>query len=91
MKERELEARVMRFLREIGISHAGKARTVSFDLTRGLVVIDTDETTYAAPAAGLWADYADNVARIRPRHPPLITYPDGPPGSSARATARPSS
>ena len=76
-KERELEARVMRFVREIGIAPEGRVRTVGFDLTRGVVVIHTDETTCAAPAAGLWSDYADNVARIRPRHAPLIEYPDG--------------
>ncbi len=56
----------MRFVREIGIAPNSKVRTVGFDLTRGVVVISTDEATYAAPAAGLWSDYADNVARIRP-------------------------
>jgi hypothetical protein len=77
MKERELEAKVMRFVREIGIAPEGKVRTVAFDFTRGVALINTDEATYAAPAAGLWSDYADNVARIRPRHPPLIKEPDG--------------
>jgi len=77
MKDRELEAKVMRFVREIGIAPDSKVRTVVFDLTRGVVVISTDEATYAAPAAGLWSDYADNVARIRPKHAPLIEYPDG--------------
>lgn len=33
MKERELEAGVMRFVREIGIAPEGKVRTVGFDLT----------------------------------------------------------
>ena len=47
-------------------------RTVDFDLTRGVVVISTDEATYAAPAAGLWSDYADNVARVGPQNAPLI-------------------
>jgi hypothetical protein len=77
MKDRELEAKVVRFVREIGIALEGKVRTVRFDFTRGVVVISTDEATYAAPAAGLWSDYADNVARIRPQHARLIKYPDG--------------
>lgn len=77
MKDREFEAKVMRFVREIGIAPDSKMRTVVCDLTRGMVVISTDEATYAAPAAGLWSDYADNVARIRPRHAPLIKYPRG--------------
>jgi len=77
MKDRELEAKVMRFVREIGIALEGKVHTVGFDLTRGVVVISTDEATYAAPAAGLWSDYADNGARIRPQHARLIKYPDG--------------
>ena len=77
MKDRELEAKVMRFVREIGIAAEGKVRTVDFDLGRGVVVISTDVATCAAPAAGLWSDYADNVARIRPEHAPLIRYPDG--------------
>jgi hypothetical protein len=77
MKERELEARVMRFVREIGIVPEGKVRTVGFDFTGGVVVIDTDEASYAAPAAGLWSDYADNVARTRPRHASLIKHPHG--------------
>ena len=77
MKDRELEAKVIRFVREIGITPEGKVRTVGFDLRKGVVVISTDEATYAAPAAGLWSDYADNVARIRPKHAPLIEYPDG--------------
>ena len=77
MEDRELEAKVVRFVREIGIALEGKVRTVGFDFTRGVVVISTDEATYGAPAAGLWSDYADNVARIRPQHVPLIKYPDG--------------
>ena len=77
MKDRELEATVMRFVREIGIAPEGKVRTVGFDLRRGVVVINTDEATYAAPAEGLWSDYADNVARMRPRHAPLTKYHDG--------------
>ena len=77
MKDGELEAEVMRFVREMGVSLEGKVRTVGFDLRRGVVVISTDEATYAAAAAGLWSDYADNVARIRPKHAPLIEYPDG--------------
>ena len=77
MKERELEAKVMRFVREIGIALDSKVRTVDFDLTRGVVVISADEAAYAAPAASLWSDYADNVARIRPQHARLIKYPDG--------------
>ena len=48
MKDRELEAKVIRFVREIGITPEGKVRTVGFDLTRGVVVINTDEATYAA-------------------------------------------
>ena len=67
----------MRFVREIGIAPEGKVRTVGFDFTRGVVVVHIDEATYVAPAAGLWSDYADNVARIRPRHAPLHKYPDG--------------
>jgi hypothetical protein len=66
----------MRFVREIGIAPDSTVRTVVFDLTRGVVVISTDEATCAAPAAGLWSDCADNVARIRPRHAPLIKYPE---------------
>jgi hypothetical protein len=85
MKDRELEAKVMRFVREIGIASQGKVRTVRFDLRRGVVAISTDEATYAAPAAGLWSDYADNVARIRPQHAPLINYPDGRTESGADA------
>ena len=69
----------MRFVREIGIAPRGKVRTVGFDLTRGVVVINTDEAIYAAPAAGLWSDYADNMARIRPQHVRLIKCPDGEP------------
>jgi hypothetical protein len=80
MKDRELEATVMRWVREIGIAPDSKVRTVCFDLMRGVVILHTDEATYAAPAAGLWSDYADNVARIRPQHAPLIKYPDVPPG-----------
>jgi hypothetical protein len=34
VKDRELEAKVMRFVREIGIAPEGKVRTVGFDLTR---------------------------------------------------------
>ena len=75
MKDRELEARVMRFVRELGIAPKGKVRTVRFDLRRGVVVISTDEATYAAHAAGLWSDYEDNVARMRPRHAPLTPDP----------------
>ncbi|MET0916086.1 MAG: hypothetical protein ABWY81_07795 [Jiangellaceae bacterium] len=86
MKDRELEAKVMRFVREIGIAPDGKVRTVDFDLGRGEVVISTDVATYAAPAAGLWPDYEDNVARIRPVHAPLIKYPDG--GTESGADAR---
>ena len=86
MRERELEARVMRFVREIGIAPEGKVRMVGFDLRSGVVVINTDEATYAAPAAGLWSDYADNVARMRPRHATLIKYPDGRTESGADAT-----
>lgn len=86
MKERELEARVMRFVREIGIAPEGKVRKVGFDFMRGVVVINTDEATHAAPAAGLWSDYADNVARIRHRHAPLIKYPDGRTESGAYAS-----
>ena len=87
MKERELEAKVMRFVREIGIAPQGKVRTVGFDLTRGVVVLDIDEATYVSPAAGLWSDYADNVARIRPRHAPLIRDPDGWTESLARGAS----
>ena len=76
----------MRFVREIGIAPKGKVRTVSFDLTRGVVVINTDEATYAAPAAGLWSDYVDNVARMRPQRAPLITYADGRTESDAHAS-----
>jgi hypothetical protein len=86
MKERELEARVTRFVREIGIAPEGKLRTVGFDLTRGVVLINTDEAAYAAPAAGLWSDYADNVARIRPQHAPLIKFPDARTESDAHAS-----
>jgi hypothetical protein len=50
-------------------------RTVGFDLRRGVVVISTDEATYAAAATGLWSDFADNVARMRPRHAPLTRQP----------------
>ena len=74
MKERELEARVMRFVREVGIAPEGRVRSVGFDFVRGAVVVTTDEASYVAPAAGLWSDYADNVARIRPRHAQLIRY-----------------
>ena len=42
----------MRFVREIGIAPEGKVRTVGFDFMRGVVVINTDQATYAAPAAG---------------------------------------
>jgi hypothetical protein len=77
MKDRELEASVLRFVREIGIAPEGKVRTVDFILGKGVVVISTDVATYEAPAAGLWSDYADNVARIRPQHVRLIKYPDG--------------
>jgi hypothetical protein len=78
MRERELEARVMQIVRAIGIAPEGKVRSVGFDLGRGVVVVVTDEATFAAPAAGLWSDYVDNVARIRPRHAPLVlTSADG--------------
>jgi hypothetical protein len=77
MKDRELEAKVMRFVREIGIAPEGKVRTVSFDLSRAEVIIGTDEASYVAPAAGLWSDYLDNVARMRPRHAALIRNPHG--------------
>ena len=52
-------------------------RTVSFDLTRAVVIIGTDEASYLSPAAGLWSDYVDNEARMRPRHAALIKYPNG--------------
>ena len=87
MKERELATKVMRFVREIGIAPEGKVRTVGFDFMRGVVVIDTDEATFAAPAAGLWTEYADNVARIRPQHAPLIKYPKGRTESGANDAA----
>jgi hypothetical protein len=87
MKERELEAKVMRFVREIGIAPEGKVRRVGFDLTRGVVVLDIDEATYVSRAAGLWSDYADKVARIRPQHAPLVKDPDGGPESPALAAA----
>ena len=77
MKEREFDATVLRFVREIGLAPEGKVRSVGFDLTRGVVVITTDRATCAAPAAGLWPDYVDNAARTRPRHAPLVDYPDG--------------
>ena len=67
----------MRFVRELGIAPEGKVREVGFDFMGGVVVISTDDATYTAPAAGLWSDYADNVARVRPRHAPLIKHPDG--------------
>jgi hypothetical protein len=86
MKDRELEAKVMRFVREIGIAPGGKVHTVGFDLMRGVVVIGTKEATYAAPAAGLWSDYADNVARIRPQHARLIKCSDGRMESGADAS-----
>ena len=76
MKDREFEATSLWFVREIGIVTEGKVRSVTLDLARRMVVISTDEATYAAPAAGLWSDYADNVARIRPRHAPLVKCPD---------------
>ena len=76
MKDRELEAKVMRFVRELGIAPEGKVRTVGFDLTRGVVVISTGEASYAAPAAGLWSNYQDNIARLGPQHAPMIRYPD---------------
>ncbi len=63
MEDRELEAKVMRFVREIGIAPDSKVRTVGFDLTRGLVVISTDEATYAAPAGDLWSGYAGYARR----------------------------
>ena len=36
MKDRELDARVIRFIREIGIAPERKVQTVGFDLTRGV-------------------------------------------------------
>jgi len=54
MKDREREAKVMWFVREIGSGAEGKARTVSFDFTSGLAVLNSDEATHAAPAAGLF-------------------------------------
>ena len=63
-------------MREFGIAPDGRVRTVVVDLTRCVVVISTDEATYAASAAGLWSDYADHLARIRPRHAPLIRSPE---------------
>jgi len=78
MKDRELEAKVMRFVRELGFAPEGRVRTVSFDLTRAVVVVGTDEASYVAPAAGLWSDYLDHVARMRPRHAALIRSPNGP-------------
>ena len=39
-------------------------------------IIKTNEATYAAPYSGLWSDYADNVARRKAQHAPLIKYPD---------------
>jgi len=77
MEDRELAAKVMRFVREIGIAPEGKVRTVSFDLPRGVVIIGTDDASYVAPAAGLWSNFEDNVARIRPKHAELIRYPKG--------------
>ena len=79
----------MRFVREIGIAPEGKVRTVGFDLRRAVVFISTDEVTYAAPAAGLWSDYADNVARMRPQHAPLIRYPQGRTGSAHGSVPHP--
>jgi hypothetical protein len=76
MKDREFEIRVLRFVREMGIAHAGKVRTVGLDLMKDVVVISTDEATYAAAAAGLWSDYADHVVRMRPKPAPLIKYQD---------------
>jgi hypothetical protein len=89
MKERELEAKVMRFVREIGIATDGRVRSVGFDFTRGVVVVTAEEATYVAPATGLWSDYVDNVARIRPRHAPLIKDPDGGTGSPHHAAVPP--
>ena len=76
----------MRFVREIGIEPDSKVRTVVLDLTRGVVVISTDEATCAAPAGDLWSDYVDNVARIRPQHARLIEYPEGGADSGADAS-----
>src|SRR3954447_1877389 len=77
MEDRELAAKVMRLVREIGIAPEGKVRTVSFDLTRAVVIIGTDDASYVAPAAGLWSNFEDNVARMRPQHAKLIRYPKG--------------
>jgi hypothetical protein len=41
-----------------------------------VVIISTDDATFAAPAAGLWSDCEDNVARIGPQHAPLIKTGD---------------
>jgi hypothetical protein len=76
MKVRELEARVNRVIRELGIAPEGKVRNVGFDLTRGVVVITTDQGVYAAPAEGLWSNYTDHAARIHPQHAPLHKMPD---------------
>src|SRR3954454_11301386 len=53
MEDRELAAKVMRFVREIGIAPEGKVRTVSFDLPRGVVIIGTDDASYVAPGRRL--------------------------------------
>ena len=71
MKDREFEIRVLRFIRELGIAPEGKVRTIGFDLSRRVVVISTEDATYATPAEGLWSDYTDHAARIRPQHAPL--------------------
>ena len=83
MEDRELAAKVMCLVREIGIAPEGKVRTVSFDLTRCVVIIGTDDASYVAPAAGLWSNFEDNVARMRPKHAALIKYPKGPTESDA--------
>ncbi len=75
----------MRFVREIGIAR-GQGANGGLRPQAKRVVISTDKAAYAAPAAGLRSDYADNVARIRPQHAPLIKYPDG--RTESRADAR---
>ena len=75
MKDRELEDKVLRFVRELGIATGSKVRKVGFDLAGGVVTIDTGNATYVAPADSLWSDYADNEARMKPEHATLIPYP----------------
>ena len=59
------------------MSQGAKTFAVNFGGSGGVVIIGTDEASYVARAAGLWSDYVDNVARMRPRHAPLIKYPKG--------------